>query len=159
MSLNICPCNQEVDYATCCKPIHLRERLPQNALELMKARYSAFSKHQIDFLLDSHHSETKDVIDPDEISEWAKNAHWDHLEIIRHEVLAEDKELVEFKAKYRENGINQIHHEISQFKKEGPEWFYYAGEIVPHQEIKAQKLGRNDPCPCGSGKKFKKCCL
>jgi len=21
------------------------------------------------------------------------------------------------------------------------------------------KIGRNDPCPCGSGKKFKKCCL
>jgi hypothetical protein len=24
---------------------------------------------------------------------------------------------------------------------------------------KAPKIGRNDPCPCGSGKKFKKCCL
>lgn len=23
----------------------------------------------------------------------------------------------------------------------------------------ASKVGRNDPCPCGSGKKFKKCCL
>lgn len=23
---------------------------------------------------------------------------------------------------------------------------------------KAQKVGRNDPCPCGSGKKYKKCC-
>src|SRR5207248_3244953 len=23
----------------------------------------------------------------------------------------------------------------------------------------APKTGRNDPCPCGSGKKFKKCCL
>ena len=22
----------------------------------------------------------------------------------------------------------------------------------------SQKIGRNDPCPCGSGKKFKKCC-
>ncbi|WP_256476707.1 SEC-C metal-binding domain-containing protein [Bradyrhizobium sp. 186] len=22
-----------------------------------------------------------------------------------------------------------------------------------------RKVGRNDPCPCGSGKKFKKCCL
>jgi len=22
-----------------------------------------------------------------------------------------------------------------------------------------QKIGRNDPCPCGSGKKYKKCCL
>jgi uncharacterized protein YecA (UPF0149 family) len=25
--------------------------------------------------------------------------------------------------------------------------------------IKGKKIGRNDPCPCGSGKKFKKCCL
>lgn len=25
--------------------------------------------------------------------------------------------------------------------------------------IKKEKLGRNDPCPCGSGKKYKKCCL
>jgi uncharacterized protein YecA (UPF0149 family) len=24
---------------------------------------------------------------------------------------------------------------------------------------KAPKVGRNDPCPCGSGKKYKKCCL
>jgi uncharacterized protein YecA (UPF0149 family) len=22
-----------------------------------------------------------------------------------------------------------------------------------------RKVGRNDPCPCGSGKKYKKCCL
>ena len=28
-------------------------------------------------------------------------------------------------------------------------------QILPSFE----KLGRNDPCPCGSGKKYKKCCL
>ncbi|WP_174838916.1 MULTISPECIES: SEC-C metal-binding domain-containing protein [unclassified Ruegeria] len=22
-----------------------------------------------------------------------------------------------------------------------------------------QKLGRNDPCPCGSGRRYKRCCL
>ena len=27
------------------------------------------------------------------------------------------------------------------------------------EPIRGQKIGRNDPCPCGSGKKFKKCCL
>ena len=27
---------------------------------------------------------------------------------------------------------------------------------APH--IAPPKIGRNDPCPCGSGKKFKKCC-
>lgn len=25
--------------------------------------------------------------------------------------------------------------------------------------IKKEKIGRNDPCPCGSGKKYKKCCF
>jgi preprotein translocase subunit SecA len=28
----------------------------------------------------------------------------------------------------------------------------------PRQPERRQKVGRNDPCPCGSGKKFKKCC-
>ena len=33
-----------------------------------------------------------------------------------------------------------------------------AGAPPPaNQNLK--KVGRNDPCPCGSGKKFKKCCL
>ena len=32
--------------------------------------------------------------------------------------------------------------------------------IIPHETTKvSKKIGRNDPCPCGSGKKFKKCCL
>ncbi|WP_204661666.1 SEC-C metal-binding domain-containing protein [Fusibacter tunisiensis] len=26
-------------------------------------------------------------------------------------------------------------------------------------DVKKEKVGRNDPCPCGSGKKYKKCCL
>ncbi len=29
----------------------------------------------------------------------------------------------------------------------------------PKEVIKSKKIGRNDPCPCGSGKKYKKCCL
>lgn len=29
----------------------------------------------------------------------------------------------------------------------------------PKEEIQLPKVGRNDPCPCGSGKKYKKCCL
>ena len=27
-----------------------------------------------------------------------------------------------------------------------------------HPPVTSQKVGRNEPCPCGSGKKFKKCC-
>ena len=33
------------------------------------------------------------------------------------------------------------------------------GEQRPNQPAKAEpKVGRNDPCPCGSGKKYKNCC-
>ena len=32
-------------------------------------------------------------------------------------------------------------------------------EIQQENMINSSKVGRNDPCPCGSGKKFKKCCM
>jgi Predicted metal-binding protein related to the C-terminal domain of SecA len=34
----------------------------------------------------------------------------------------------------------------------------YKKEKTSHTIVKAPKVGRNDPCPCGSGKKYKKCC-
>lgn len=36
----------------------------------------------------------------------------------------------------------------------------YPIEVVkPVPFVRLDKTGRNEPCPCGSGKKFKKCCL
>ena len=34
----------------------------------------------------------------------------------------------------------------------------YKQEKTSHTVVKTPKVGRNDPCPCGSGKKYKKCC-
>ncbi len=41
-----------------------------------------------------------------------------------------------------------------------PQCPFWAGldRFAHEPKIKRPKLGRNDPCPCGSGKKFKKCC-
>ncbi len=34
-----------------------------------------------------------------------------------------------------------------------------AGDMQVQQVVRSgEKVGRNDPCPCGSGKKYKKCC-
>ena len=35
---------------------------------------------------------------------------------------------------------------------------YEAALSEPQQPVRSEKIGRNDPCPCGSGKKYKKCC-
>jgi uncharacterized protein YecA (UPF0149 family) len=32
-------------------------------------------------------------------------------------------------------------------------------QIVHGYKMLTEKLGRNDLCPCGSGKRFKKCCM
>jgi len=60
--------------------------------------------------------------------------------------------VVEFAADYQGGQL----HERSRFLKEEGKWFYLNGDILP--PVTAAKVGRNDPCPCGSGKKFKKCC-
>ncbi|GFE58260.1 preprotein translocase subunit SecA [Geobacter sp. AOG1] len=36
--------------------------------------------------------------------------------------------------------------------------FNLGGDDVQQQPVKSQKVGRNEPCPCGSGKKYKQCC-
>ncbi len=51
-----------------------------------------------------------------------------------------------------------------EFKHEEQKDLQYAGGEEPGQDKKepvrrsAPKVGRNDPCPCGSGKKYKQCC-
>jgi SEC-C motif-containing protein len=66
---------------------------------------------------------------------------------------------VEFEASYERDGLRDIHHERAQFKKVDGQWLYDEGDIVPKTIVRATpKVGRNDPCPCGSGKKYKHCC-
>lgn len=33
------------------------------------------------------------------------------------------------------------------------------GKVIPFDEVRRRRVGRNEPCPCGSGKKYKNCCL
>ena len=44
-------------------------------------------------------------------------------------------------------------HEISEY------WCARANRTQPGKIDPFRKIGRNEPCPCGSGKKYKKCCL
>lgn len=49
----------------------------------------------------------------------------------------------------------EFSHELKRSMSDAGE--HRAGRVVPIRD--GPKVGRNDPCPCGSGKKFKKCCL
>ncbi len=50
-------------------------------------------------------------------------------------------------------------HYIIGFEPDKPEDISDLEKMLnPPQPVMADKIGRNDPCSCGSGKKFKKCC-
>ena len=93
---------------------------------------------------------------------WSKAAQWHGLEIlgVQEGQKGDKKGVVEFRALYTANGEFCNHHEVSTFVKEPDGWKFEDGELVGEKPVVREepKVGRNDPCPCGSGKKYKKCC-
>jgi len=157
-----CHCGSEQPFDACCGPVLSGERQAATAEALMRARYSAYQTNNIGFLGESLHPDHRHDWDEPATRRWAENAQWLGLEILATEGGGEGDELgtVEFIASYKEKGVLKRHHEISRFRKEGGRWYYVDGRMPKPETVKrAQpKVGRNDPCPCGSGKKYKKCC-
>lgn len=132
----------------------------KTARELMEARYKAYEKKNIEFLVESHFPDTRRKLDIEATKKWAETAEWESLEIISVEDGKENDKvgIVEFRATYKEDGNYFVHHEKSKFIKKDGIWYYYGWLPLTETVIKERKIGRNDFCPCGSKKKYKKCC-
>lgn len=155
-----CPCGSGRDFEACCGPIIAGAEAP-TAEALMRARYTAFSSGALDYLHSTLAPEAREDYSPEETEKWARESQWRGLEILSTEAGGEGDEIgvVEFIARYRVGGKDFAHHELSRFRREEGRWAYVDGLIPkPKQRIVETKIGRNDPCPCGSGKKYKKCC-
>jgi SEC-C motif-containing protein len=157
-----CPCGVGSAYSKCCKPIIAGVRQAPTAEALMRARYTAYTKAAVDFILDTHHPEGREEISRDATEEWAQGSEWLGLEILSTQGGGETDSsgTVEFAARYRgEDRAIVTHHEISTFVRDDGRWYFKDAKMVNNpKKRESPKVGRNDPCPCGSGKKFKKCC-
>ncbi|WP_315329659.1 YchJ family metal-binding protein, partial [Treponema socranskii] len=86
---------------------------------------------------------------------------WHGLKILRTEkgAAGDTEGIVEFEADYTRHGLRDKHHETAAFEKADGEWLYTTGKLKTTTiRREGKKIGRNDPCPCGSGKKYKQCC-
>ena len=143
----MCICGKDREYKECCGAIITHKREAKTPEELMRSRYSAYVKGDVAYLLESSLNENRDPNEAKLIEEFASSVVWLKLDIVN----AED-DIVEFKAYYKENGKIQLLHEKSRFVQVDGVWNYKDGELYN------SKIERNEPCPCGSGKKYKKCC-
>lgn len=142
-----CTCGNKKTYQECCEPIIKKEKDASTPEELMRSRYSAFAHSENEYLIFSTLKKNHKPNDLKELQNLNSHVTWLKLEIIK----AYDN-IVEFKAFYRENNKVSVLHEKSTFTKEDNMWKYDSGELYN------TKIQRNEECPCGSGKKFKKCC-
>lgn len=156
-----CPCGSGIEYATCCQEILAGTKFAQTPLELMRSRYTAHICKNMPHIIRTMRGKALKLFDEHTTrEEWFEQCEWTRLEIIdAPEPSKHSKEgIVEFKAHYSFNGNEHVLHERSKFQKIGDQWFYIAGQIKNPVIETSSKIGRNDECSCGSGKKYKRCC-
>ncbi len=161
MVLELCKCDTGKPYSECCEPVIRGLKKVDHAVDLMRARYTAYAKHEIDFIMTSLSPARLKDTDRKATEEWSHQTDWRGLEIKSTELGGPTDETgkVEFIAKFREKDEDKIHHELSTFIKVNGAWVFEDGKPAPGKPVRNEspKIGRNDPCHCGSGLKFKKC--
>jgi SEC-C motif-containing protein len=145
MMQNRCYCDSGKSFSECCEPIIFKKAKAKTALELMRSRYSAYVLKNGQYLYDTCSEKLKNREDIEAIN--ADKTQWICLKI---ESFSENT--VTFMAYYKEDKDIFVMKERSFFVREDEKIRYDSGEMIE------TVIGRNETCPCGSGKKYKKCC-
>ncbi len=165
MAEQLCPCGSGLSLEACCGPYIDGDKPAPDAPALVRARYSAFALKRYDFLVESVHPDFRGEMTPESLAEGLDDVVWTGLEVGEHH---KDVDLgkegrfdtVELKATCMYKGEPRDLEELSFFRWDGDRVYYVDGAAKKQEAYRRPepKVGRNEPCPCGSGKKYKKCC-
>ncbi|MBT0586420.1 SEC-C domain-containing protein [Alteromonas sp. SM 2104] len=156
-----CPCGSGRALTNCCLPLLTGDSSDTEAIrceQLMRSRYSAYALGFYDYVLSTYATETRPSLTAQQLRNENRQTQWHRLV-----VTAASHNSVDFSAYYSEPSAMGsasrtlfLLSEHSRFIQEDGRWRYYDGDIKA--ESGPIKLGRNEPCFCASGKKFKRCC-
>lgn len=130
VAIKLCPCCSGKEYDSCCGPFH-KGALLENALQLMRSRYSAYALSLPDYIMDTTHSANPNY-SQDRISwkqsilQFSKNMTFHKLEILDFKEEG-DKATVTFTAFLSQAGQDATFTEKSFFEKERNRWLYKEG--------------------------------
>lgn len=153
MSILQCVCGTVgTSYAQCCERLHRGDAFAVTAEQLMRSRYSALVKKQVDYIVSTTAKGQQSFLDVPALEAWSQSTHWSHLEVLTHQLVKDRRHAsVEFKAYFYQEEQLQVHHEQSFFVQTDDCWYF----LDPTVE---QTYTMKQACICGSGKKFKNCC-
>ena len=136
-------------------------------LKEMKDKFKNYKKIDLEF--DIKEEEFKDKLQSllkEEIISQAKldDIYYSIIELTKYGVFKEETlnlTLKDLHITLKDNIKKKIIDLHKQYKKYISVWLYNGYSILEYNEmtqVKHNKIGRNEPCPCGSGKKYKQCC-
>ena len=137
-----CICGNDLEYDLCCGKFLDKKEVASTPLELMRSRYCAFVQKNAKYL---NKTSTKNIQDFDALS-------MDDINWLSLKINSFDDKSVSFSAFYKIGEDIEVMKELSFFVQEEGRLKYDSGKIL------TPKIDRNELCPCGSGKKYKKCC-
>lgn len=153
-----CYCGSGQPFADCCQPLLNGLQVAKSCEQLMRSRYSAFCHGDAEYLQQSCVPALRETQSPTALQPFIADTHFTQLQILDFSPPdpAATHGFVEFKVCFIQG--HQLHsfQEHSEFELIQGQWFYASGRLT---DFPSQKIGRNDTCPCGSGKKFKSCQL
>jgi SEC-C motif domain protein len=159
-SMKHCACGSKKPVALCCGP-YLGGASAPTAEALMRSRYSAFVAGNLDYIENTSAGEARLKFNRTELEQSLPGTQWLGLEISeRQGGQAEDTVgFITFRVQYNDHGRLFTQTERSEFRRIGGEWRYWKGVYGMNAgQLPVGPVGRNDPCTCGSSKKYKKCC-
>lgn len=130
-----CPCGalstngSTKSYEECCEPLHAGDSIAETPEALMRSRYCAFVKNEYDYLEETVDPQKSQDFDHVGNRAWGESVELYKLEILRAEQNA-NKGLVEFKAFFRHDGAEHIHHEVSKFRRQAGTWYFREGKVT-----------------------------
>ena len=126
-----CPCGSDQSYGACCAPLHQGQARATTAEQLMRSRYSAFAKGDVDYLMATHPDEhTPPGQRRHELRASCRQTRWLGLEILRVERGGVDdlEGTVSFEAHFQASGQRSSLSEMSLFRRRAGDrdgdWLY-----------------------------------
>ena len=157
MTETFCCCNSGNKSDLCCGPYLSGQSIPATPEQLMRSRYAAFFYKNIDYLIATRDPDHREKNDRQLLADTCNQTRWLGLVVMKKDAsqLAIGVGYVEFVAFYDQKGTDHIRgqiHEKARFVNKEGRWFYCDGQLLA-----PMVWGRNQPCWCGSHKKFKRC--
>ncbi|MXN65079.1 zinc chelation protein SecC [Stappia sp. GBMRC 2046] len=124
-----CPCGSKRDYDACCGRFHSGEGVPETAEELMRSRYSAYVRREMDYLEETLWPAKRRHFDKQAAERWATESAWVGLSVLKSEAGGKDdaRGTVLFIARFFAGGDMHEHRELSLFRKKSGRWYYVEG--------------------------------